>query len=196
MGEMLQFTLSGNMTRGPREKSYLGHCQVIALVDSDVVKGNPQEAVTWLKRLRDICCAVVEPPVPATDRRQDDGDVSNDQAGEDLRPGDRGYREPADDRPRVYRDEPDGADRRPEPRDRDDSRGNGTPQNGRQFAAWINKQPREVEDRAKRLMKAWKLGWKYTELREDEVIDIVRELREKPESDSHRGRNGYAESRR
>ena len=57
-----------------------------------------------------ICCAVVEPPVPASRRRQgDDGDVSNDRTGEDLRPGDRGYREPADDR---RRDDRDGAGRR------------------------------------------------------------------------------------
>jgi hypothetical protein len=107
------------------------------------------------------------------------GEVDYDYESDDAPPA-RDDRRPRDREPEPRRDD------RPSRRDdRAGSRDAGKPpRNGRQLAAWVRDQPKEVEDRIKRLMKSENLGWRYVELREDDVQWLY-EQTFKPESRSH-----------
>jgi hypothetical protein len=213
----------------PNYGSFGASCSFEVEFDAALI-GNPDALLAQCRLLGDLARAEVlreldvqrrngmaeaSKPVsaPAAPARQP-GDDFDDQAGEDLRPGDRGYQAPPqrrdrqadrednqrryrenypapardDDRPARYED---GGGRREERRPERRSGGNdGPPKTARQFLGWLGKQDDGVKDRVKRIIKAWELPTMMRDWSDDAAADVFHELTSKPDPAYHRSGSG------
>jgi len=83
----VKLSASANPKYGPNDASFLGHVAIDLEVDNEMLQ-QPEQLQAQLRLIYAIVQAAAERPAPAArEPGQDD-----DRRGEDLRPGDRGYR--------------------------------------------------------------------------------------------------------
>ena len=188
----------------PNFGSYGASCSFELELDQ-VLLESPERQAELQARLRIAYAAACESVEAEINRQRRITDlaqqaVADDRADQEYRTDD-GYDDEPPDRqyePETQRGRSDRRDDRPPPRDdrgrgRDDRRGSGRddlPRTGRQLAGWITKQPKEVEDQIKRLMKEHDLGWRWIDLRDDDVQWLIHEVNESPTRSSGRGWGG------
>ncbi len=123
----------------------------------------------------------------------------------DLRPGDPAYDRmhappPRRPEPMTQREYDQGDDRYPDDRRQQPRNGGGNgyrqqgggapPTNGRSFCGWLNRQPPEVHDQVKAIVRGWNLDTYYSNWTDQQVREVYQELQQVPAGRSDWGGNG------
>ena len=161
-------------------------------IDQEALQSRPADVLAQLRYAADLCRTAVTRELELTRQKAEAGqppdrDAGDDyyEPGDDVAPGDRGYREPP---PEHSRRPPDRQppDRRPPPRDRSGYGRPGPaddpPTTGRQFAGWIAKQDADMHQRVRDLIRAWSLPSRYLDWGGADVQAVYHELTGVPDS--------------